>query len=64
MPTGDLTMGGRSNSFANQIIVYQASFSGNSSLTVNYDGRNPVASNNAFLVRDPNFDSGGTAGAP
>jgi hypothetical protein len=42
--TSDFTVG-------NQIIAATASLSGTNSITVAYDGRNPVTINNVFLVR-------------
>ncbi len=50
-PTTELKISGTSNNLANQIIADVVTISGNGSLTVNYDGRNPVSTNDIFLVK-------------
>ena len=50
-PSTPLSIGGTSSQFANQVIAATIAVSGTGSLTVNYDGRNPVEINNVFLVK-------------
>jgi hypothetical protein len=50
MPTVGLTLKGTSSLIANQLIVDTFDLGGNGTLTVQYDGRNPVTINNVFLV--------------
>ncbi|HSU69759.1 MAG TPA: pilus assembly protein TadG-related protein [Tepidisphaeraceae bacterium] len=51
LPTIGFSMGGTSTSFANQIIADQITASGNGTINVNYDGRNPLPLGNVFLVQ-------------
>ena len=44
-------MAGTSDSFFNQLVVGELEISGNSTMTIDYDGRNPVGEKTVFLVK-------------
>lgn len=49
-PQNHMILGGDSVQFGNQLIVGTAEIMGNSTLIINYDGRNPAPGNRPFLV--------------